>query len=110
VIGVLLLLLTIFLSYTGYLLPWDQLAFWGITIGASIMGYVPVLGEPMREFLLGGDLVGQESLIRFYVLHVVILPGLMSILIAIHLWRIRKDGGLSHPDDNDAPAQGGTQV
>jgi quinol-cytochrome oxidoreductase complex cytochrome b subunit len=110
VIGVMLLLLTIFLSYTGYLLPWDQLAFWGITIGASIMGYVPVLGEPMREFLLGGDLVGQESLIRFYVLHVVILPGVMSILIAIHLWRIRKDGGLSHPDDNEAPAQGGTQL
>jgi quinol-cytochrome oxidoreductase complex cytochrome b subunit len=106
VIGVLLLLLTLGLSFTGYLLPWDQLAFWAITVGTSIAGYAPVMGEPMRHFLLGGQEVGQEALVRFYVLHVCILPGLMSILIAIHFWRIRKDGGLSHPSDNDTPAKG----
>jgi quinol-cytochrome oxidoreductase complex cytochrome b subunit len=107
VIGVILLLLTIGLSYTGYLLPWDQLAFWGITIGAAIMAYVPVIGKPMREFVLGGDMVGQEGLIRFYVLHVAILPSLMATFIAIHIWRIRKDGGLSHPDENEKPYEKG---
>jgi quinol-cytochrome oxidoreductase complex cytochrome b subunit len=106
VIGILLLLLTLVLSFTGYLLPWDQLAFWAITVGTAIAGYAPVLGEPMRQFLLGGDTVGQEALVRFYVLHVSILPGLMTIFIAVHFWRIRKDGGLAHPDENLDPAQG----
>jgi quinol-cytochrome oxidoreductase complex cytochrome b subunit len=96
-----LLLLTLGLSFTGYLLPWDQLAFWAITVGTAIAGYAPVLGEPIRQFLLGSDNVGQEALIRFYVLHVVILPGLLSIFLAIHFWRIRKDGGLSHPNENE---------
>jgi len=63
----------------------------------------------MRKFLLGGDVVGQEALVRFYVLHVVILPGLLSIFLAVHFWRIRKDGGLSHPNDNDPPSKGGGQ-
>lgn len=103
VIGIILLLLTLGLSFTGYLLPWDQLAFWAITVGTSIAGYAPILGEPIRKFLLGSDNVGQEALVRFYVLHVVILPGLLSIFLAIHFWRIRKDGGLSHPNDNDIP-------
>jgi quinol-cytochrome oxidoreductase complex cytochrome b subunit len=109
VIGIVLLLLTLGLSFTGYLLPWDQLAFWAITVGTSIAGYAPVIGPPMRNFLLGGDVVGQEALVRFYVLHVVILPGLLSIFLAIHFWRIRKDGGLSHPSENDVPASGGGQ-
>ena len=105
VIGVCLLLLTLGLSFTGYLLPWDQLAFWAITVGTSIAGYAPILGEPMRRMLLGGETVEQEALVRFYVLHVTILPGLLSILLAIHLWRIRKDGGLAHPDENDPPQE-----
>ncbi|TAK58130.1 MAG: DUF4405 domain-containing protein [Bacteroidetes bacterium] len=109
VIGVLLLLLTFGLSFTGYLLPWDQLAFWAITVGTSIAGYAPVLGEPIRKFLLGADVVGQEALVRFYVLHVVILPGLLSIFLAIHFWRIRKDGGLSHPNENETPVKGTAQ-
>jgi len=109
VIGVILLLLTLGLSFTGYLLPWDQLAFWAITVGTSIAGYAPVLGQPLRKFLLGADVVGQEALVRFYVLHVVILPGILSIFLAVHFWRIRKDGGLSHPADNDIPPEGGGQ-
>ena len=109
VIGIVLLLLTFGLSFTGYLLPWDQLAFWAITVGTSIAGYAPILGPPLRKFLLGGDVVGQEALVRFYVLHVVILPGLLSIFLAVHFWRIRKDGGLSHPNDNDVPPEGGGQ-
>ncbi len=109
VIGVILLLLTMGLSFTGYLLPWDQLAFWAITVGTSIMGYVPVLGEKLRFFLLGGDTVGQEGLIRFYVLHVMVLPGVLLAVLAVHIWRIRKDGGLSNPSDNVDAAQVGKQ-
>jgi len=107
VIGVILFLLTIGLSYTGYILPWDQLAFWGATIGAQIAGYAPVLGEATRQFLLGGDTVGQESLLRFYVLHIAVLPLVLTILIGVHLWRIRKDGGISHPSENEDTQQKG---
>lgn len=101
VIGVFLLLITIGLSYTGYILPWDQLAYWGATIGAQIMSYAPFVGNSMSSFLLGGETLGQEALIRFYVLHVAILPLLLVILLSVHIWRVRKDGGISHPDEND---------
>lgn len=97
VVGVILLLLTLALSFTGYLLPWDQLAFWAITVGTNIIGYAPVLGEKVRFLLLGGNTVGGEALLRFYVLHVVLLPTLATVLIGYHLWRIRKDGGLARP-------------
>jgi quinol-cytochrome oxidoreductase complex cytochrome b subunit len=101
VLGVVLLLVTLFLSFTGYLLPWDQLAFWAITVGTAIAGYAPVIGKEMQFVLLGDTAVGQEALLRFYVLHVAVLPSVLVLLIAIHFWRIRKDGGLSRPE---APA------
>ncbi|MCD9185014.1 MAG: cytochrome b N-terminal domain-containing protein [Pyrinomonadaceae bacterium] len=101
VLGVGLFLLTLFSSFTGYLLPWDQLAFWAITVGTAIAGYAPVVGEQMRFLLLGDTAVGQEALLRFYVLHVAVLPLVMTGMVAIHFWRIRKDGGLSRPDDAD---------
>ncbi len=94
VIGVMLLLVTLFLSYTGYLLPWDQLAFWAITVGSNIMSAVPVMGQKMRFLMLGGNTVNANALLRFYVLHCVILPLAAAVFIAIHFWRIRKDGGL----------------
>ncbi len=95
VIGVFLLLLTLGLSFTGYLLPWDQLSFWAITVGTNIAGYAPVLGGAARSILLGGPEVGQSTLIRFYALHVVVLPLALVALLSIHLWRVRKDGGLA---------------
>ncbi len=95
VVGVVLLLLTLFLSYTGYLLPWDQLAFWAITVGSNIISSMPLLGQPVRFLLLGGNVVGENALLRFYVLHCVILPLLALILIAVHFWRVQKDGGLT---------------
>jgi quinol-cytochrome oxidoreductase complex cytochrome b subunit len=98
VIGVGLFLLTLFSSFTGYLLPWDQLAFWAITVGTSIAGYAPLVGHQIRFLLLGDATVGQEALLRFYVLHVVVLPLFLTILVAIHFWRIRKDGGLAKPE------------
>jgi quinol-cytochrome oxidoreductase complex cytochrome b subunit len=99
VLGVMLLLVTLFLSFTGYLLPWDQLAFWAITVGTSIAGYAPFVGQQIKFLLLGDTTVGQEALLRFYVLHVAVLPAVMVLLIAVHFWRIRKDGGLSRPEE-----------
>ncbi|MCX6900122.1 MAG: cytochrome b N-terminal domain-containing protein [Verrucomicrobia bacterium] len=103
-VGVCLLLLTLGLSFTGYLLPWDQLAFWAITVGTSIAAYAPVVGEKLKFLLLGGNVVGQSALLRFYVLHVVVLPLAALFLMAVHLWRVRKDGGLAQPGEAE-PAQ-----
>lgn len=103
-IGVALLLLTLGSSFTGYLLPWDQLAFWAITVGTNIAGYAPGVGPVLQTMLLGGPSVGQSTLIRFYTLHVALLPITMVILVSLHLWRIRKDGGLA-ASDNKAPVE-----
>ncbi|MDP7241086.1 MAG: cytochrome b N-terminal domain-containing protein, partial [Dehalococcoidia bacterium] len=97
VIGVILLVITFLLSFTGYLLPWDQLSFWAITVGTNIAGYTPFMGAEVRALLLGSTTVGGEALLRFYVLHLVLLPALLIILLGVHFWRIRKDGGLSAP-------------
>lgn len=101
VVGVVLLLITLFLSYTGYLLPWDQLAYWAITVGTNIIGYMPFLGKPIRFLLLGGHIIGENALLRFYVLHCVVLPLLAVFFIAVHFWRIQKDGGLTLPEDDE---------
>ena len=100
VIGICLLLVTLFLSFTGYLLPWDQLAFWAVTVGSNIAAYMPWLGEKVRFMLLGGNEVGQMALLRFYVLHVAVLPLAAVALLGVHFWRIRKDGGLSRPQSD----------
>lgn len=92
VVGIVLLVLTFLLSFTGYLLPWDQLAIWAITVGTNMVGSTPVLGETIRFLLVGDYSVGQNALLRFYTLHVIGLPLLLSIFLAVHFWRIRKDG------------------
>ena len=97
VIGVLLLFFTLGLSFTGYLLPWDQIAFWAITVGSQMATYVPLISSEFGFILLGGVSVGQETLLRFYVLHVIALPLVAAILMIVHFWRIRKDGGISGP-------------
>src|SRR6185503_12216914 len=120
VIGVLLLVFTLLLSFTGYLLPWDQLAIWAITVGSNMAKATPLVGfegpfsskmmvfpgldVPMihagsdaRFFLLAGTFVGENALLRFYVLHCVFIPVIVTVLIAVHFWRIRKDGGISGP-------------
>ena len=97
VVGVILLFTTILLSFTGYLLPWDQIAYWAITIGTNMGGYVPLLNTPINRLLLGGLEVGQNTLLRFYVLHIMVLPLVGAIFLAVHFWRIRKDGGISGP-------------
>ncbi len=94
-IGLGLFLLTLGLAFTGYLLPWDQLAFWAVSVSANMLDYIPWIGGFLKRILLGGREVGQAALIRFYMLHVAFLPGLMLGLIVLHVWRVRKDGGLA---------------
>ena len=98
VLGVGMLLLTLFLSFTGYLLPWDQLAYWAVTVGTNIASSIPVVGTRVRELLLGGRAIDQPTLIRFYVLHIIVLPGALGALFVYHMWRVRKDGGLARAD------------
>jgi cytochrome b6 len=95
VVGVVLLIVTLFLSYTGYLLPWDQLAFWAITVGTNIISAMPIIGKRVRFASLGGNVVGANALLRFYVLHCVVLPLIAIVFIAVHFWRVQKDGGLT---------------
>jgi quinol-cytochrome oxidoreductase complex cytochrome b subunit len=113
VIGMGLLAVTLGLSFTGYLLPWDQLAYWAITIGANIaqspreitdaLGITAWFdpGGLQKFLLLGSEEIGEEALIRFYLLHVMILPLALGALLGVHMWRIRKDGGLARPADAD---------
>ena len=98
IVGVVLLLVTLFLSFTGYLLPWDQLAYWAITVGTNIASAAPVVGDWMRFILLGGNTIEQNTLIRFYVLHCFFLPLIVLALFSYHMWRVRKDGGLACVD------------
>jgi quinol-cytochrome oxidoreductase complex cytochrome b subunit len=117
-IGLGLLVVTLGLSFTGYLLPWDQLAYWAITIGANIaqsprevtdaLGVTAWFdpGGLQKLLLLGSDQVGEEALIRFYLLHVMLLPLALALLVSMHFWRIRKDGGLAKPEDVDRRLEG----
>jgi quinol-cytochrome oxidoreductase complex cytochrome b subunit len=97
-IGVAMLLVTLALAFTGYLLPWDQLAYWAVTVGTSIVSSVPAIGSRVREVIIGGRTIGQTTLVRFYALHVLVLPAAFGALFAYHMWRIRRDGGLAAAD------------
>ncbi|MDM7916145.1 MAG: cytochrome b N-terminal domain-containing protein, partial [Candidatus Eisenbacteria bacterium] len=121
-VGMVLFVLTLGLSFTGYLLPWDQLAYWAITIGANIAGSPRELTDAIgitgffdpggfqKRLLLGANAVGQEALIRFYLLHVMVLPLALAMVAGIHFWRIRKDGGLGRPDGPPTAAGKGSAI
>lgn len=112
-LGIGLLVLTFALSFTGYCLPWDQLAYWAIVIGTNIAGSPSELtdalnitqffdiGRMQRRILLGSDLIGDDALLRFYWLHCIAIPLVMAPLMGLHFWRIRKDGGMSRPSEFD---------
>jgi quinol-cytochrome oxidoreductase complex cytochrome b subunit len=91
VLGIILLLLVVGANFTGYLLPWDQLAYWAVTVGTSLLDYIPVLGPAISRLILGGPEVGAATLTNFYGLHVAIIPLVMMGLISFHIWRVRKD-------------------
>jgi quinol-cytochrome oxidoreductase complex cytochrome b subunit len=99
VIGVTLFLLTLLLSFTGYLLPWDQIGVLAIQVGSNMANYAPVIGDAVHRTLIGdiSQYPDQNTLIRFYTLHVLFLPLLAAVLMAVHFWRIRKDGGAAGP-------------
>jgi quinol-cytochrome oxidoreductase complex cytochrome b subunit len=116
-VGVVLMTLTFFLSFTGYLLPWDQLAIWAVTVGTNMASATPFVGaegpfsallgvglkNDARFGLLGGTAVGSATLVRFYVLHCVAVPFIAGILMIVHFWRVRKDGFSAAPLPNDQP-------
>ena len=107
IIGVFMLLVVLFMNFSGYLLPWDQLAYWAVTIGANIAASARELtdllditnyfdiGGFFKKLLIGGENVGQAALTRFFMLHVIFLPLVLLLLTGWHFWRIRKDGGLA---------------
>lgn len=109
VIGVAMLVVVLLMSFSGYLLPWDQLAFWAVTIGSNIAGSfheltdllgitsVIDIGGFFKKILIGDVSISQPALTRFFALHVIFLPVTLLVLTGVHFWRIRKDGGLSRP-------------
>jgi quinol-cytochrome oxidoreductase complex cytochrome b subunit len=101
-IGLLLFVLIIFSNFTGYLLPWDQLAYWAVTVGTSLLEYIPLIGNSIREFILGGDEVNANTLLIFYNFHTAVLPILILLLMVYHFWRVRRAGGVILPKSNSA--------
>lgn len=97
VIGIVLLVLTFLLSFTGYLLPMDQLALWAIQVGSEMGGSTPIIGHHVNMILLGGFEIGQPTLTIWYTLHVIALPLALIVVVSMHFWRVRKDGNISTP-------------
>ena len=111
VVGVILLVLTLLLSFTGYLLPDDQLGFWAVTVGTNMARASPMLGHEgplgpqlgmtpyndVRFALLGGSIVDSNALLRAYIWHCIAIPIIASTFMIVHFWRVRKDGGISGP-------------
>ena len=92
VVGVVIFIMTLVFGFTGYLLPWNQLAYWATTVGTEIVGAVPGIGEFIKTLLRGGPSVGSETLSRFFVIHVIVLPWLLFFIVAIHLFLVRYQG------------------
>jgi quinol-cytochrome oxidoreductase complex cytochrome b subunit len=101
VIGIGLFLGVIFINFTGYLLPWDQLAYWAVTVSTSMLEYVPLIGESLKTALRGGSDVGTETLANFYTFHTAVIPGLLTILLVWHFYKVRKNGGVILPRNAD---------
>jgi quinol-cytochrome oxidoreductase complex cytochrome b subunit len=97
VIGVVLLVLTLGMGFTGYLLPFDQRSFWATVVGVNINGTAPVLGPYISDFLRAGPEFGATTLSRFYAIHMLVIPGLLALLIGIHLYLVVKLGTTAPP-------------
>jgi len=97
VIGLGLFAAVVLSNFTGYLLPWDQIAYWAITISTSMLDYLPGLGPGIKQWILGGAEPGPATLLNFYALHTAILPAILIFVLPFHFWRIRKANGLVVP-------------
>ncbi len=95
IIGIVLLILAIFSNFTGYLLPWDQLSFWAVTVATNMLSYIPFIGEGMLRIVRGGNDVGSATLLNFYNFHTGILPIAMILLMVWHFWKVRKAKGVA---------------
>ncbi|MCB9459232.1 MAG: cytochrome b N-terminal domain-containing protein [Anaerolineaceae bacterium] len=105
VLGIGLLLLVVIANFTGYLLPWDQLAYWAVTVGASLLSYIPVIGDALSNFILGGPEVSGATLTNFYGLHVAIIPMAIFFIASFHIWRVRKDALTVPRNIDEAPPE-----
>ena len=92
--GLFLIITVVLSNFTGYLLPWDQLSYWAVTVSTSLLQYIPVIGNSLNQALLGGQEVGSATLSNFYNLHTGVIPVILILLMAYHFWRVRKAGGL----------------
>ena len=99
--GLVLLILIVFSNFTGYLLPWDQLAYWAITVGTTIISYLPVIGKSLRTLIVGGNELNAGTLQTFYTFHTAVLPMLLLALVLYHFWRVRKAGGIILPETHE---------
>jgi len=104
VLGIFLLIFVVFSNFTGYLLPWDQLAFWAITVSTSMLSYIPLIGDSLVEMVRGGSEVGASTLLIFYNFHTGILPVLILLTMGFHFWRVRKAGGVAI-SNNESPTE-----
>ncbi len=107
IIGLALFLAVVLSNFTGYLLPWDQLSFWAITVCTGMLAYVPGFGPWLKELIQGGPELGPAALSNFYAIHTAVLPAALLALLPFHFWRIRKAGGLvvpRRPDEEDRAA------
>jgi quinol-cytochrome oxidoreductase complex cytochrome b subunit len=97
VIGMILFLLVVFANFTGYLLPWDQLSYWAVTVSTSMLDYFPLVGKSLNNMIRGGVEVGADTLSNFYTFHTAVIPGLLTIFMVWHFWKVRKNGGVVLP-------------
>ena len=97
IVGLVIFAAIVFSNFTGYLLPWDQVAYWAITISTSMLDYLPGVGTTLKEWVLGGTEPGPGTLVNFYAIHTAVLPAILLIALPFHFWRIRKAGGLVIP-------------
>ena len=107
IIGLSMLFLIMVSGFTGYLLPWDQISYWAITICTEMLRYVPGIGPALQRVILGGGEIGPATVINFYALHTIIVPLLLFVLMTWHFWRVRLAGGVVVPrDSEDEPKAG----
>jgi len=110
IVGLILFAAVILSNFTGYLLPWDQLAYWAVTISTSMLDYIPAVGTGLREWILGGTEPGPKTLVNFYAIHTALLPALLLFFVPFHFWRIRKSNGLVIPRAPGAEPEAGDMV
>jgi len=97
--GIFLLALSILMNFTGYLLPWDQLSYWAVTVSTNMLEYVPLVGEWLKTAIRGGAEVSGPTLLIFYNLHTGVIPIILLTLLVFHFWKIRKAGGVIVPQE-----------